>query len=588
MLRKPVMLLALALPALGLRTAVAAEAPLAPASQWIPQNAVIVLEVSRPGALLDVALDPKAAEVVGSLPAYQKLEARPGFKQFKGAIDFLQFQLETDWRSGLRKLVGGGVTFAVLPDEQVVLIVDADDAKLLERLHEILLGFARGDAEKQGQPGRVASAEYRGVTGWTFGPKEAHAILGNRLLVANKPEALKAMLDLRAEPNGRNLASSPAYRAAKQAAGSDAVATAYFDLKTLKLLPGLQKALTEGQNPLASLLFAGMTEAVRESTWLAMGLHAQGDSLVLEAAVDGKVSDPTGSAAFALPAEAGKGALPNLSVPRQIAGMSFYRDMHKFYAAKDKLFPERTSGLIFFENMMGIFFSGRDLTEEVLAETKPEIRFVVAEQEYDPAVGTPRVKIPAFAAVLQLRNPEQFSEVVEEGWQTAVGLFSFTRGQQAQPKLIIDRVFQDDVKFTIAYFSSKSVEDRANLDSRFNFRPALAMLDDYLILSSAEGLTRDLIDAVKKEVAGSVKPLAEAHSMVEIDGARLASILGANRESLVRQNMVNEGRTQEEAETQIDLLLALVQYLGQAKLDVGTRDGHTRASLQLKPNLASK
>ena len=33
------------------------------------------------------------------------------------------------------------------------------------------------------------------------------------------------------------------------------------------------------------------------------------------------------------------------------------------------LFPERTSGLIFFENMMGIFFTGRDLTSEVLAET---------------------------------------------------------------------------------------------------------------------------------------------------------------------------------------------------------------------------
>ena len=67
--------------------------------------------------------------------------------------------------------------------------------------------------------------------------------------------------------------------------------------------------------------------------------------------------------------------------------LSFYRDLHKFYAAKDKLFPERTSGLIFFENMMGIFFTGRDLTDEVLAETTPEVRFVVAEQQYDAEGG---------------------------------------------------------------------------------------------------------------------------------------------------------------------------------------------------------
>ena len=84
------------------------------------------------------------------------------------------------------------------------------------------------------------------------------------------------------------------------------------------------------------------------------------------------------------------GALPNLAVPRRIAGLSLYRDLHAFYAAKDKLFPERTSGLIFFENMMGIFFTGRDLTDEVLAETRPEIRIVVAAQKYDPAIGTPQ------------------------------------------------------------------------------------------------------------------------------------------------------------------------------------------------------
>ena len=58
--------------------------------------------------------------------------------------------------------------------------------------------------------------------------------------------------------------------------------------------------------------------------------------------------------------------MPHLDVPRQIAGASVYRDLHGFYAAKDDLFPERTSALIFFENMMGIFFSGKDLTEEVL------------------------------------------------------------------------------------------------------------------------------------------------------------------------------------------------------------------------------
>ncbi len=148
-------------------------------------------------------------------------------------------------------------------------------------------------------------------------------------------------------------------------------------------------------------MFAGISESVRSSNWLALGVDVQGETLAVQALTDGIAPGSDSPSAFAMPQKASDGAWPNISVPRRIAAMSLYRDLHGFYAAKDTLFPERTSGLIFFENMMGIFFTGRDLTSEVLAETEPEVRIVVAEQQYDPAVGTPEVKIPAFAAVLR-------------------------------------------------------------------------------------------------------------------------------------------------------------------------------------------
>ena len=125
--------------------------------------------------------------------------------------------------------------------------------------------------------------------------------------------------------------------------------------------------------------------------------------------------DPAGAGAFTEPGGDAEGALPILSVPRQIAGATLYRDLHAFYAAKDELFPERTSGLIFFENMMGIFFTGRDLTDEVLGETLPQIRVVVAEQAYDSAVGTPAVQVPAFAVVFREQSAMFFREVQQDG-----------------------------------------------------------------------------------------------------------------------------------------------------------------------------
>ena len=578
-------ILTLTLAAFVLQTATAVET-LPPAIQWIPQDAVISLELSKPKELLELLAGEKATAAVTALPIYKQQASTPKFQELLTVVNFIELALDTDWRTGLAKLTGGGITLAVCPEDTVVLIVDAEDEHMLERAHEIFLDMARNEAENAGQPDRVASTQYEGTTAWTFNGEEAHAIIGKRLVIANRPEGLKAVLELAAKADGASLASNPAYQAARRAAGPDTVATAFANLKVLMQIPQLAQLFeSQSENPLVALTFAGILESLRDSNWLALGLDIEDCTLALRAVVDSKAVSPTSTAAFALPSEPGEGALPNLIVPRRIAAMSLYRDLHQFYAAKDDLFPERTSGLIFFENMMGIFFSGRDLTNEVLAETQPEIRLVVAEQQYDPAIGTPQVKLPAFALILRLRNPEQFDEVAEEAWQKAVGLINFTRGQQAMPGLIIDRPIHKETKFTLAYFSTSEIDDKTNLDQRFNYRPAIAMPGDYLILSSTDGLTQDLIDALSREMERTVKPLAETHSLVEIEGGQLASILEANRKTLVQGNMVQKGNTQQQAETTIDMLISLVKFLDRAKLGIGVHEGLPRARLEVKLNL---
>jgi hypothetical protein len=316
-----------------------------------------------------------------------------------------------------------------------------------------------------------------------------------------------------------------------------------------------------------------------------VGLSVDGYKLVLEATLDGKTAGPDGPASFAWSDKPDGGALPNISVPRQIAGMTFYRDLQAFYAAKDELFPQRTAGLIFFENMMGIFFTGRDLTDEVLAETEPEVRFVVAEQEYDPKTGKPALQLPSFAAIFRMDNPDYFSEVMEEAWQKALGLINFTSGQQAQPGLILYRPTYKDVTFSASRYSTADVDESQEVHARYNFRPSLVTFDEWLVMSSTESLARDLIDALKAETAKKPKALAGVHSMVEVDGRQLASILKANRANMVRQNMIEEGHTKEEAEAAIDVLLSIAEYFGGAKIELGSDDGRMRAKLELEVNL---
>lgn len=557
-------------------------ADLPPASQWMPDGALAVLEVSRAEEVLDLLLGDKLLAAVAGIPAWQLEERAAERAKLQEIVGYFAAHLGTDWRTAVRKLLGGGATLAVYPDQAVLLVIDAVDAPLLERFRDFSTTVAKGEAAKQGNLDRIRSSEYRGVTGWTFGPQEAHAVVGNRLIVSNRVERLKAVIDLRAD-GGAALADQSEYTAAKAAAGPQADALLMVNLGLLKHAPQVRQALERAGNPLGELLVAGVADSLRAANVVTLALDVDGEAISLTAASDGQPRDGQGAAAFV---QTGRGVLPNLQVPGFVAGFSFCRDLHGFYAAKDELFPERTGGLIFFENMMGIFFSGRDLTDEVLAELAPEIRLVVAQQKYDEASGVPATQFPAVAAVLRMQNePKKFSIVMEEAWQKAVGLVNFTRGQQAEPGLIIDRPTHGDTRFTVARFAAPNVEERSDADVRFNFNPALAMPDGYLILSSTEGLARDLMDVLKQEASETLGGIKDVHSLAEINGANLASLLRANRGPLVRNNMLEQGNSPEQAEAAVDSLLAIVGSLGQVGLEIRNVAGAVQTRLSVDLNL---
>jgi hypothetical protein len=577
--KKALLVCGLALPVLAVQPAGSAEG-LPPASRWVPEDAALVLEASEPMTLLEPLLSPDLAKTFTALASNQ--ESNLKLQQLQGIVAYLELQVGTDWRTGLRALLGGGLVFAIEPTGGTLLSVDAKDEKTLRRLEETVRGFASGQAAAQGRAGQVASRQYRDATAWTLVTNEAHAILGNRLLLANRPATLDRALDLRAEPGGKCIVSAPLYQAAKQAVGKDARAMLFLNMQMLRLAPNVKEALAGDANPLGALLLADAREALRHANWLALGIYLHEGKLVLKTFTDGQAAPGSKALAFANPSSADDGLLPALDVPGAIACLSLHRDLREFYAAKDELFPERTSGLVFFENMMGIFFSGIELTEGVLGETRPDIRLVVAAQRYDAAIGAPAAQMPAFAAVLRLRHPQAFGEIVEEAWQKAVGLANFTRGQQAQPGLIIDRASHSGVKYTLSYFRPPSDKGKAGIDSRYNYRPSLARPGDYVIISSTDGLAEDLIDAVRKEAAGPLKPSRAAHSRLDIDGAQLRAILVANRGQFVRKNMVEKGSSREQAETEIGFLLTAVDCLHRATLTLARDNAHPQATLELQ------
>ena len=556
----------------------AAEDSRAP-SELIPDRATVCLELFKPAAIADALLGPAFEARVKSLPGYEGLLSGPKIRELQNAARLFEMTLHTNWQTMVRTLMRQNGALALGEGGRHLVVLTGDDPAMLRNAHDFALQIARSQADQRGQSDQVRSMEYDGLTGWSFNGKEAHVVMGRQLLAASDAAVLKAAVYLRTSKGEGSLAGRADYKAARQAAGPDAAAMLFLDLHQLQAAPWF-KGLLEGQqkNPLASLFYADLPARLKAAGWLALGIYLEKGDLVLKAFSDAPT--PSGPAAeFAQVKEGERGLSANLTVPRQIAALNVHRDLAAFYGSKDALFPERTSGLIFFENMMGIFFSGRNLTDEVLAELQPQVQLVVARQEYDQRIGVPEPQLPAFALVFELRHPDKFGEVVEEAWQKALGLVNFTRGQKAQPGLILDRAEHHGSRVTLAKFSSKEIEDRSHLDTRFNFCPSLALANNRAILSSTDQLARDLLDAMNTT---SAEPGAgRSHTAMRLTGSELARLMRANRMALVRDDMVKKGKTQEESEAGIDIFTALVGSVDQATLTAGGADRGPMVNLRL-------
>jgi len=575
--RKSVRCLMAALAGICLQSVVTgAESPL-PAVQMTPAETVFALEIARPLKILEPLLAPETVQAFAASPIWARIEEGPQFQGLARAVGFLELQMGTDWQTALKKLIGGGVTLAAQSSRETILTIEAQDANSLDQFIQSLQAFIK--AATQNNPAlQGAEQVVHGVKMTSFGRRAAWALADNRLMIANSVELMERALELRANKGANSFGKSAAYTAARTAAGPDAAAIFFADMTTVRSNPKLQQALAKNLTPLPALLVGHLREAFKKANWLSISLDATADGIRIKAVADAPASE---APRFAVP-QANDGVLPNLSVPGQLAGISLYRDLRAFYQAKDELFPERTSGLVFFENMMGIFFSGLHISEGVLAEVDPHIRLVAAVQQYDPEVGIPAIKIPAFAAVMKLRHPQEFGEVVEEAWQKAIGMASFTRGQKGLPGFLIDRSTNKDVKISVAYYRPPKDADLKALEPRFNFRPTLARTGDYVILSSADGLARQLVEAVKKEASATAKPLPRTHTAAEIDVNALVKAAVSSREPLIQRMMIGQGRSREQASEQLDNLLTWLDCMEKASLEGLEEDGRFVMYLTMK------
>ena len=99
--------------------------------------------------------------------------------------------------------------------------------------------------------------------------------------------------------------------------------------------------------------------------------------------------------------------------------------------------------------------------------------------------------------------------------------------------------------------------------------------------------TRDLIDALKQEREQGVAPVGGQHSLAMVKSGPLASVLESNREALIRQNMVEDGKTREEAEQEVNGMFLVLKYVTDLQIEAGTQADRSNMTVKIKYELAA-
>src|SRR5688500_13043724 len=106
------------------------------------------------------------------------------------------------------------------------------------------------------------------------------------------------------------------------------------------------------------------------------------------------------------------------------------------------------------------------------------------------------------------------------------------------------------------YLPPKDERIREAAPPNFNASPTIVFVGDKVVLSSAKPLALELAESIGRQPAAT----PGVNTALATDNQILHAILADNREPLIAQNMLEEGRDRAAAEKNIDLMLAILEH----------------------------
>jgi hypothetical protein len=363
------------------------------------------------------------------------------------------------------------------------------------------------------------------------------------------------------------------------------------DLESLRNA-GVAKELFQGttDNPAAELILGGVFDALKHAPAVSATLNLE-QNLQVRASLPFEGSWASKSRQFFYGQNL-SGSGPEPLLPQNlVASLTTYRDVADWWLSKEDLFEESViAQLAQADSQLSTIFSGMDFGEDVLGALQPRMQIVVTENTYAEKY-QPDVKLPAFALVGKLKDPEKIQRKLKIAFQSVIGFANINLGMQGQPQLEMETETIDGAKISSAqYYYEADTPDGLML---FNFSPTVAFQDELVILASTRSLAVELAQLGQQsgqaDGGGSrERTESKSNTHLKLDAKVLNEILEANLDSLVTQNMLTEGSTKEEAEQAIQTMLSIINLFEGMDFDYRIESDQMKFDLELKAKSLSQ
>jgi hypothetical protein len=398
------------------------------AAELLPASTVVYVEVPQPQAVLEVLQAHPLRKRIEQLKDVKAGLESKQFLQFKAVVAMVEAKFGKSWPKILQELTAGGIALGFDAETQgAVLVVKAADEEAMPRMIETVLSLSRADAKGKGKPDPIKSAEYRGIMAYQVDQAKV-AVVGQWLLITNKPESGKALLDAVLDKPEENLATSEQFQQARSSACDDSAAWAYVDIEAVRS-SGAAKQLFQGKtdNFGVELLVGGLLDTLKHTPYVTASLDLERHRTRLELAAPHQPEWSTEAREYFFgPQGSGRAPAP-IQIADQLLSLTTYRDVSTMWLRAGDLFDDKVvDQLAQSESVLSTLFSGKDFAEEILGEVGPEIQLVAARQNYADDAPKPAIKIPAFAAVFRLKDPEAIRPEFRRTFQSLIGFLNIT------------------------------------------------------------------------------------------------------------------------------------------------------------------